>query len=280
MKVARAIFGLAGVVIVTVIASSTLVAADYGGGSVQGYGAERALDNGTIVTLSDKDSRQVEVAEQSNEQNIFGVTVDRKQVPLTVSNDKLKNEVYIAVSGTYNVLVSDQNGSIVAGDYITLSSVDGIGMKAETKQKTVLGRAAGSFDGKNSNLGKTTLKDASGKDHQTVKFGLIPVTINVQRNPNIKSTKSELPDFLQRLGQEVAQKQVSPVRIYLSMAITATSIITAIVMLYVGVRTGVISIGRNPLSKKSIFRALLETILTSLLILIIGLFAVYLLLRL
>lgn len=58
------------------------------------------------------------------------------------------------------------------------------------------------------------------------------------------------------------------------------SLIAAIAVIYAGVRNSVISIGRNPMTKKSIFRALMEIILTSLLILIIGLFAVYLLLRL
>jgi hypothetical protein len=62
--------------------------------------------------------------------------------------------------------------------------------------------------------------------------------------------------------------------------VAAVSVIAAIAIIYAGVRNGVISIGRNPMSKKSIFRALIETILTSLLILIVGMFAVYLLLKL
>jgi len=53
-----------------------------------------------------------------------------------------------------------------------------------------------------------------------------------------------------------------------------------LVTLYSGIRNALIAIGRNPLSKKSIFRGLLEIILTGFIILIIGLFAVYLLLKL
>lgn len=64
------------------------------------------------------------------------------------------------------------------------------------------------------------------------------------------------------------------------MAITGASVITALVLLYAGVRNAIISIGRNPMSRKSIVKALIQVILTSLLILIIGLFAVYLLLKL
>lgn len=256
-------------------------AANYGGGSVQGYASDAALDNGTIVQLaSTKTASSVKVATQAQLENMFGVTVDRSQLLVTSSDGGLANEAYVAVSGTYNVLVSTQGGSIAAGDYVTLSSIDGIAMKASTDQKTVFGRAAGSFDGKGVTLGTSTLKDTTGKANQTVTLGSIPVTINIQHNPNIKSTKVEVPKLLQRLGEQIAEKQVNPIRIYLSLGITAASIIAAIVILYSGVRNGVISIGRNPMSKKSVFRALLEIILTSILILIIGLSAVYLLLKL
>ena len=254
-------------------------AADYGAGSVQGYAADTPLDNGTIVQLTGKDSNRVKVATQAELQNMFGVTVDRSKLPLTISGEGLDNQVYVAASGTYDALVSTQGGTIATGDYITLSAVGGIGMKASTEEKTVFGRAAGSFDGKSVTLGTTMLKDTKGKT-RVVTLGKVPVTIDIKRNPNEKSTKAQVPELLERVGQAIAEKEVSPIRIYLSMAITAISLIAAIVVIYSGVRSGMISIGRNPMSKKSIFRALLEIILTSILILVIGLFAVYLLLKL
>lgn len=266
-------FGLA------LAAAMPVLAAEYGGGSVQGYAAETPLDTGTIVQLTGKGSNTVKIATQSELQNMFGVTVDASQQPLTVSNDDAKNEVFVAVSGTYNVLVSTQGGDIKSGDYVTLSSLNGIAMKASTEQKTVFGRANRDFDGKGAKLGTASLKDNAGGT-KTVTLGVVPVTIDIRRNPNDKSTKANVPEFLERIGEAVAEKEVSPIRIYLSMGITVVSIIAAIAMLYAGIRNGVISIGRNPMSKKSIFRALLEVVLTSMLILVIGLFAVYLLLKL
>lgn len=280
MKISRIILGMLGVVVATTAIVSPVSAASYGGGSVQGYASDTPLDNGAIVQLIGKDSNRVKVAAQSELQNMFGVTVDRNQLPLTISNDNLQNETYVAVSGTYNVLVSTQGGDIKSGDYVTLSSLNGVAMKAGTEEKTVLGRAVAAFDSKGVVLGKAEIKDAAGKTYKTVLLGSIPVTINIQRNPNIKSTKVNIPEVLQRVGQIVAEKEVSPIRIYLSLAITAISLVAAIIVMYSGVRNGLISIGRNPMSKKSIFRALVEVILTSLLILIIGLFAVYLLLKL
>lgn len=280
MQVQRLILSLLATTGVVFFAATSVQAATYGGGSVQGYSADKVLDYGTIVQLTGKNADHVKVALQSELQNMFGVTVNKAQIPITISNGGRTNETFVAVSGTYNVLVSDQNGEIKSGDYVTLSSLNGIAMKAGTEEPTVFGRAAASFDGKGATLGTAKLKEKGGGGERTVNLGVVPVTIDIRSNPNDISTDVKVPEFLRRVGQAVAEKEVSPVRIYLSLGITVVSLIAAIAVLYAGIRNAVISIGRNPMSKKSIFRALLQVILTSALILIIGLFAVYLLLKL
>lgn len=280
MKISRIILCLA-VVLATATAAFVPASAEGpGAANAQGYAADTPLDNGTIVQLTGKNSNRVKIATQSDLQNMLGVTVDRNVLPLTVTNEGLQNETFVAVSGTYNVLVSTQGGPIAAGDYVTLSSVNGVAMKAGTEEKRVFGRASRSFDGKSVTLGSTSLKDTAGKATKTVTLGSIPVTIDIRDNPNKKTTKVNLPAFLERVGIAVADKPVSPIRIYLSIAISLVCVIAAIAIVYSGVRSSVISIGRNPMSKKSIFRALTGVILTSILILIIGVFAVYLLLKL
>lgn len=269
------LIGVASATVLPVAAETTT----YGGGSTQAYAADKPIENGTIVILTGKDSNRVKVATQAESQNMFGVTVDRNQLPVTITGGNLENEVFVAVSGTYNVLVSDQEGAIASGDYLALSSVNGVAMRAGDQEVTVFGRANAGFDGKGVTLGTTTLKDSSGNS-KTVKLGSIPVTIDIKNNPNHKSTDVNAPDFLKRIGEAIAEKEVSPIRIYLGVGIAVVSLIAAIAVLYAGIRNGVISIGRNPMSRKSIFRALIEVILTSALILIIGLFAVYLLLKL
>ena len=280
MKITQFIIGGTLAVIFAILTTLTVSAAGYGGGSVQGYSAEQPIDYGTIVELANRDLHQVKAASQAQLKNMFGVVVDPQQLPFRISSENLKNETHVAVNGTYNVLVSTQNGSINPGDYITLSSVNGVGMKAGTEEASVLGRAVAEFNDQSVSRGSVEIKDVGGNKINTVKLGSIAITIEIQSNPNEKSTKANVPDVLERVGQAIAEKEVSAIRIYISMAITAICLITALVVLYVGVRSSVISIGRNPMSKRSIFRALLEVILTSALILVIGLFAVYLLLRL
>jgi len=251
----------------------------YGGGSVSSYAADAPIDTGTVVVLTGEKSNRVKVATQADVANMFGVVVDRTQLPLAVTHEGMDNETFVAASGTYNVLVTNQEGSIASGDYLTLSSLHGVTMRAGDEEVTVLGRANGNFNDSSVVLGTTTLKDSNGGT-KTVKIGSVPVTIDIKNNPNHKSTDVNAPDFLKRVGEAIADKEVSPARLYIGVGIAIISLATAVAVLYAGVRNGVISIGRNPMSKKSIFRALLEVILTAALILIIGFFAVYLLLKL
>lgn len=128
-----------------------------GTGSVAGYSADRPFDDGTIVVLQDsKNSKGA--ATQSQVQNMFGVTVDPNQLTLRISNGEMQNEVFVAVSGTYDVLVSNQEGDIAAGDYLTLSSIDGVAMKAGDQEVTVFGRANAGFTPSSVSLGTASLK--------------------------------------------------------------------------------------------------------------------------
>jgi hypothetical protein len=62
--------------------------------------------------------------------------------------------------------------------------------------------------------------------------------------------------------------------------IKAISAIIALSVLLVGVKSSITAIGRNPLSKKSILTGLFQVITVAILVFIVGMFGVYLLLRL
>jgi hypothetical protein len=284
LRQAAASLGIAVVLAVPFVgmasAADTTTTESNSAGTPQGHTADGDLQVGTIVQLGASGTSKVTPATFDKASNMYGVVVDERTLSLTVTSADSPNQVFVAATGTYPVLVSTQNGPINVGDYVTISAVDGIGMLAEPEQKIVFGRAVSSFDGKNNVVGNVDLKDTTGKSAGKAAIGSISVVIDIRHNPNEKSTKANVPKVLQRLGEAIAEKPVGPLRIYLSIGITGISIFAAIAILYSGVRHSLISIGRNPLSRKSIFRALMEIILTSLIILIIGLFAVYLLLKL
>ncbi len=242
----------------------------------QGYKSDVVLQRGMIVVIKPDDPTKIEPARPDSIEKITGVVVDANDSAFTVSNEEQKN--FVATVGRYDVLISNQNGSISKGDYLTISSLEGIGMKADTNQQVVVGRALEDFDGSNP-IATVDLKDSAGGT-QAVKFGRVPVDLGITRNPLLKPVETNVPEFLRRASEGIANKPVSAVRVYMSLVLLFVSALIAGAMLFSGIRSAVISIGRNPLSKKSIIRGLIQIVVSSLIVFIMGIFGVYLLLRL
>jgi hypothetical protein len=243
----------------------------------QGYGADVQMQKGMIVQIKKDDPTKVELVSAETMDQMHGVVVDANDAPVTLSSEGQK--VFIATTGKFDILVSDQAGAIKTGDYITMSAVQGVGMKAGTKEPVVIGRALADFDGRSGAIGSTDVKDSAGATRK-VNFGRIAADVSVSRNPFLKGETPNVPEFLRKASEAVAGKPVNATRIYLSVFVFIVSTIAAGSLLYAGVRNGLISIGRNPLSKKTIIRGMFQVILTGLIIFITGVFGVYLLLKL
>ena len=243
---------------------------------IQGYNTDDSLQSGMIVMFKQDDTSKVAALTAATPDKMQGVVVNPNDAPVTISSGDQK--VYVATTGHYDVLVSDQGGEVKPGDYITISSVDGIGMKAGSTQPVVLGKALTGFDGKNGVLGNTTLKDKAGKQSK-INFGKVTVDISISRNPQLK-VEANVPSSLRKVSEAVAQRDVTANRIYLGMVMIFITSFVAAVVLYAGVRSSIVALGRNPLSRKSIFRSLIQVIVTSVIIFLCGLFGVYLLLKL
>jgi hypothetical protein len=85
---------------------------------------------------------------------------------------------------------------------------------------------------------------------------------------------------VQQAAGNIVNKVVSPAQLYLGILALIVTAIVAGSILYAGVRTSMIAIGRNPLAKSSVMRNLISVVITSVIVLIIGVVAVYLILKL
>lgn len=241
---------------------------------LQGYKSDESLQKGMLVALKKDDQSKVEAITDKTLDKLKGVVADPNDSPVTLSGDGQK--VFVATSGSYEVLVSNENGPINQGDYISGSSLAGIAMKANEFQSTIVGRAAAKFEGAGDSIGKSKAKDG-----KSVSFGRIKVDIGIAKNPNMKTPeKDKVPDALQRAASTIAQKPVNTLRIYLALIVLLVTASVAGITLFSGVRSTVISIGRNPLSKGIILKGLFQVLIVSLIIFITGLFGVYLLIKL
>lgn len=244
----------------------------------QGYGSDRPLQRGMLVGLKKDDPRKVEAVNIDQVDRVHGVVVGANDSDVLISNDKEK--VFVATTGRYPVLVSDQGGEIKVGDYITVSAMSGIGMKSNDHVPIVIGKATEVFSGKEGNIivGTASIKDSNNKE-RVINIARITVDLGVGRNP-LQKTDESLPAALKRAGELVAGKPVSPIRVYISLLILAVSAAIAGSLTYSAVRSGLIAIGRNPLGKRAIIRGMLQVIIIGFMVFIAGIFGVYLLLKL
>ena len=241
---------------------------------LQGYSTDESLQKGMLIALKEGDDSKIVAVTDKNVNKFKGVVVNKNDSPVTISNEERK--VFVASTGPYEVLVSDENGPIKKGNYLSISSSSGIAANAHDTQEYVIGVATSDFEGKGDTISTTTAEGG-----QKTNIGRVTVDVALAKNPNMKApAKDRIPDAIQKLSRAIADKPVSNIRIYIAMAIFIAASAIAGTMLYSGVRNTMISIGRNPLSKASIYRGLLQVILLSLIIFIVGIFGVYLLLKL
>ena len=123
------------------------------------------------------------------------------------------------------------------------------------------------------------LKTSDGE--QRVHIARVGVEVLVAHNPHYKKLDEQpgVPNILSSLAHIVTDKPVSAFRIYASLAVVLLCLIVAGTILFAGVRTGMVAVGRNPLAKKSISRNLFQVMIMALIVFVIGVIAVYLLLR-
>lgn len=238
----------------------------------QSYSTDDKLSLGSIVSLVNNSSEQVVAAASNNVGNLLGVVINQGNSVLSLSNGK-EGQAEVATNGILQVLVSDINGSISAGDHITASPIAGVGMKASTNVR-VLGTAQGSLSNDTGSQQKYT--DDKGVEH-SVLIGEIPVLINVSyyfKEPD----KTLVPTAIQNIANTLAGKEVSPLPIIISSGIFIVTIVVVAIIIYSMVRSGVISVGRNPMSQSAIYRDIIQLSALVLVILAVGMIAIYLVL--
>ncbi len=242
----------------------------------EGYNADLSLQRGMIVMLKKDDPTKVELVTTESGERMRGVVVAANDAPLTLAN--AGQRVFVATNGRYDVMVSTQNGPIKSGDYITASALSGIGMKASDKEAYIIGRAITDFDGKKDVIGTNDIKDSTG-NKISVSIGRVQMDVGVAKNPLLKATEPNVPQFLMKAATAIAGRPVNPFRVYMGVLVFGICTVVAGTLMYGGVRSGIISIGRNPLSKKSIIRSMFQVIITGLIVFVTGVFGVYLILR-
>jgi hypothetical protein len=267
------LIGLAGLAVPAAASSNTPAAV------TQSYSAPPSVLAGMIVELKSKNTSTVIPLTSKDLGNMLGVVVPLNDAAIVLTPQSgSTQQVLVATSGSYDLLVSSQNGAIKTGDLLSISSLDGISMKADATEAEIVGRALGNFGSKSGVIGSVAQKNSAGKT-SNVSIGHIPVDVYLAPNPLYQKNSNNLPAFLTKAASSVANKPISPVRVYLSVVVLFATIIIAGIMFYGSVRNGIVAVGRNPLAKKAIGRGMIQTTLAGLIVFVTGLLAGYLILK-
>jgi hypothetical protein len=229
--------------------------------------SQGAIVSGALVSLKQHTKNTAQLANTSNNSTLLGVADTNSLVTISQNTQ----EVQVVLNGKTTALVSDLNGVVHDGDKITASPIDGVGMKATTSGQFV-GTARTSASGGE----KRSFTDAHGANHTiTVTRVYLQVGVGHYDIPN----NSLLPAFIRSIANTIAGRDVDVIRVLLSMIILVIGFAFVITIVFGGVRSTIISIGRNPMAATAVRLGLLEVLLIALLVATVTIVVGYLILR-
>ncbi|MDB5178201.1 MAG: rane protein of unknown function [Patescibacteria group bacterium] len=224
----------------------------------QGFATTTPIASGSLVALDEKSSGSVVVADTTNTGRLFGVAVPPSSASISLSGTG-DGQIQVVTSGTASVLVTTAGGDIKVGDYITVSSIAGVGQKVGEGSSRVIGTAQAGFNASSDGATKRGIDDGTSK--REVAIGQIPVVISVSTYTATDGKQPyAIPNWLQSFSNTLAGKAVSPIRVIMAGLILMVALVSITVLLYAAVRNSIISIGRNPLSRGPVLRGLLQVV--------------------
>lgn len=209
-------------------------------GPLANVAVAQEFDSGQIATnipVIDSDAKVGDILNEAEDglvrssntydKNIFGVIVEN---PSLVLNKEASDTKPVVSYGEALVNVSEKNGNIKRGDFITTSSTPGVGQKA-IESGFILGKA---------------LEDLEGTE------GKIRVFVNIQYRP--LEARFSFGRILRVLTASLETPENLPevLRYIFAILLGAGSFFFGFVYFGRSLRSGVEAIGRNPLAKNSI----------------------------
>ena len=241
----------------------------------QAFTTTSDLSPGELVALEGNNSQSVTLASDQNAASLTGVVASNVgQSEAGVAS----NQVLVASSGAAYVLVSDINGPISKGNYVTTSNLAGVGARA-IQSGIMIGTAQVGFTGHESGDLKTSIK--IGDKTQTVHIGQIPVQLVVgPESLNNGGLDSYIPPGVQSLADTIAGHPVAALRLVMAAMLILIGLVGSSVILYAAIRNSIVSIGRNPLARRYVYRGLLQVMIIVLFLLLLCLGGVFLIITL
>lgn len=183
--------------------------------------------------------------------NMYGVLTESPAVYLQNTADTGLKPV--TTSGKVYVSVSSINGNIKKNDFITTSTIAGVGQKA-TRNGMVLG---------------TALEDYSNSNQKIT--GKILVALNPHFNASFADTKTNVLEVLRNASDPTTLTQATSLRYVVAAGLVLASFAIGFVFFGRVTSRGVEALGRNPLASHTIQMSLIFNLVAMIVIIIVGL---------
>ncbi len=223
------------------------------------------LQNGLIVSIDPEEPDSIRLASLSSGKYSLGIINDSLSNAITFTKDNAS--LSVALSGEVAVYVSDANGDIKKGDFIGVSWLEGVGMRAlDNQDQKLIGVALEDYNPDDSSqYGSIDTADGS-KD---VSVDAIQVRL-FSKEGSVDAIGASQSSGIENFANSVAGKNVNPIRVLAGSLIFVMGVALAGFFSFSSVRASFISVGRNPMASASIYRNLVQVSMISVAALVIG----------
>lgn len=237
-------------------------------GVARGYITDdQALRPGMTVALSPSgtaDRPKVERATRETANKIIGVTTGSDETTLTIASGE--QQAYVQTEGEVIAYVSDINGMPKKGDKLTISPFKGILMLSDSRTP-VLGSILEDFSVNKADE-QNVITDSGQKTMKVAK-------LTISLDSNLRYGQEGDDSVLKRLGRAITGKEVGEVQVAVALIIFLIVMITEGAIIYGAISSSITALGRNPLARKIIKAELVRVLLLAILVLFIGLAAIF-----
>lgn len=216
-------------------------------------------DVGDIVSFETSTQTFV-LASKIGDPDMFGVVVDEPLVVLRL----LEEGIPLISAGETTVNVTTINGPIVAGDYITSSTIAGKGEKSTRENEAVIGVALEAFPSPDDAV---TVSDSG-----PVYSGAITVMLKVGHRVPVTAEKPVETGTQGRSVTGVNTLVANIIKYILSALVVGGSVYVAFRNFGANLRDSIVSVGRNPLAKPAIQSMVVINTVLAIVISAVGLF--------
>lgn len=235
---------------------------------------DTGLVTGMAASLSSESTDQerlVEGATTANADRFVGIITTVDDSLVTFSGGA--TDVLVSTEGEVSGFVSDLNGEIKTGDFVSLSPLRGILMKSDDNREN---RVVAVALQDSADISTDTKEISTSQGSKTYKIGKLKLEIS--QSIVVNATESEKKSGLVLAGESITGKSVGQAQVLAALVIFAVVLIVEGSIIYGAIHSTVTALGRNPLAKKAVFRQLLQVSWIALVVLVAGFGAIYVIL--